>query len=54
MPILLMGYQQNAPPLKNTIAYNFFVKNQNPTKFFKDARINDIQYLKTKKLDFGY
>ena len=26
------GYQQNAPPLKNAIAYNFFVNTQNPTK----------------------
>ena len=40
-----MGYQQNASTLKNTIAYNFFDNNQNPTKFFKDAKINDIQYL---------
>ena len=27
------GYQQNAPPLRNTIAYNFFVNKWNPTKF---------------------
>ena len=29
-------YRQNAPPLKNTTAYKFFV-NQNPTKIFKDT-----------------
>ena len=48
------GYQQYAPPLENTMAYNFFVNNQNPAKFLKDAEINNIQYLKKKLLDFGY
>ena len=38
----MIGYQQNVSPLKNTIAYNFFVYNQNPAKNFKDTEINDL------------
>ena len=32
---LYLGYQQNAPPIKNTTAYNFFVNNQNPIIFLR-------------------
>ena len=40
------GYQQNAPPLKNTIAYNFSVNNQNPAELLKIQKITDLSYLK--------
>ena len=32
------GYQQNAPPFKNKIAYYFFDNGRNPTIFFKMLR----------------
>ena len=36
--VSLRGYQQNAPPLKNTITYNFFVNYQSQTQFLKMLR----------------
>ena len=39
------GYQQNVSLLKNTIAYNFFVNNQNAATIFKNTEIGDLQYL---------
>ena len=37
--------------LSNTIAYIFFVNNQSPIKLFKDAKINDTQFV-LKNVEF--